>query len=158
MPPIRTAIAVDLKKPAKDQPCLHNRWHPEIPPAARVEPGETVHVQCVDWTGGQISDNDSADDIRDVDLTHIHYLSGPFEVATAEPGDALVVDIIDVQPLPEQPWGFTGVFAKTNGGGFLDEFYPDAVEQKQFGTLKAFMQVLGMFLMSGSLDLYTLAS
>ncbi|KAI5284118.1 hypothetical protein KEM54_001579, partial [Ascosphaera aggregata] len=104
MAPIRTAIEVDLAKPAKDQLGLH----------------------CLDWTGGQISNNDTADDIRDVDLTHIHYLSGPVEVTTAEPGDVLVVDIIDVQPLPVQPWGFTGIFAKNNGGGFLDEFYPDA--------------------------------
>jgi len=30
----------------------------------------------------------------------------------------------DVQPLPDEPWGFTGIFSKENGGGFLDEFYP----------------------------------
>ena len=30
-------------------------------------------------TGGQIGNNDSADDVRDVDLTKVHYLSGPFE-------------------------------------------------------------------------------
>jgi formamidase len=79
----------------------------------------------VDWTGGQIGNNDSADDIRDVDLTKIHYLTGPFDIETAEPGDVLVVDIQDVQPLDEQPWGFTGIFAKENGGGFLDELYPE---------------------------------
>lgn len=28
--------------------------------------------------------------------------------------------------MQDQPWGFTGVFAKENGGGFLDELYPDA--------------------------------
>lgn len=62
--------------------------------------------------------------MRDVDLTRIHYLTGPFEIETAEPGDLLLVDIQDVQPLPDQPWGFTGVFSKDNGGGFLDEIYP----------------------------------
>lgn len=51
-------------------------------------------------------------------------MTGPFEIETAEPGDVLVVEIQDVQPLQEQPWGFTGVFAKENGGGFLDEIYP----------------------------------
>lgn len=55
-------------------------------------------------------------DMRDVDLTKIHYLTGPFEIETAEPGDILVVEIQDVQPLEEQPWGFTGVFSKKNGG------------------------------------------
>lgn len=49
--------------------------------------------------------NDSADDMKNVDLTRIHYLSGPFEIADAEPGDVLLVEIMDVQPMEEQPWG-----------------------------------------------------
>jgi len=62
--------------------------------------------------------------VRDVDLTHVHYLTGPFEIETAEPGDVLLVEIQDVQPLQDRPWGFTGIFSKDNGGGFLDEIYP----------------------------------
>lgn len=62
--------------------------------------------------------------MRDCDLSKIHYLTGPFNIETAEPGDVLLVEIQDVQPLQEHPWGFTGVFAKENGGGFLDEIYP----------------------------------
>ena len=37
--------------------------------------------------------------MRDVDLTKIHYLTGPFEIEGAEEGDVLVVEIQDVQPL-----------------------------------------------------------
>lgn len=40
----------------------------------------------------------------------------------------LVVEILDVQPFKEQPWGFTGVFHKKNGGGFLDQHYPLAAK------------------------------
>jgi acetamidase/formamidase len=79
-----------------------------VPFAGSIKNGETVKIECVDWTGGQIKNNDSADDIRDVDLTKIHYLTGPFEIETAEPGDVLVVEIQDVQPLEDSPWGFTG--------------------------------------------------
>ena len=32
-----------------------NRWHPDIPFAGTIKNGETVKIQCVDWTGGQIS-------------------------------------------------------------------------------------------------------
>ena len=49
----------------------------------------------IDWTGAQIGNNDTADDIKNVDLTQIHYLSGPVAVSGAEPGDCLVVDILD---------------------------------------------------------------
>jgi formamidase len=71
--------------------------------------------------------------MKNVDLTKVHYLSGPLEIETAEPGDVLIVEIQDVQPFQDQPWGFTGVFDKKNGGGFLDEIYPNAwVEELQF--------------------------
>ncbi|KAF1810785.1 Acetamidase/Formamidase [Eremomyces bilateralis CBS 781.70] len=121
---IKYAAKVDLEKPAAEQACLHNRWHPDIPSVTTITPGEPVKIECIDWTGGQIGNNDSANDVRDVDLTRVHYLTGPFDISGAEPGDVLLVEIQDVQPLEEQPWGFTGVFAKENGGGFLDELYP----------------------------------
>ncbi|PSR77232.1 Acetamidase/Formamidase, partial [Coniella lustricola] len=125
---IRTVCKVSFDKPAKDQPYLHNRWHPDIPSTASIKDGETVKIECLDWTGGQIKNDDSADDVKNVDLTQIHYLSGPFDIEGAEPGDVLLVEIMDVQPFQDQPWGFTGVFAKENGGGFLDEIYPTAAK------------------------------
>lgn len=83
-------------------------------------------VECFDWTGGQIANDDNADDVHDVDLTKVHYLSGPIGVEGAEPGDLLVVDILDIGTLKESDWGFNGFFAKENGGGFLTEHLPDA--------------------------------
>lgn len=56
-------------------------------------------------------------------------MSGPFHIETAEPGDVLLVEIQDVQPLQDHPWGFTGVFHRHNGGGFLDEMYPESYVQ-----------------------------
>ena len=66
-------------------------------------------------TGGQIQNDDLADDVKNVDLTKVHYLSGPFEVEGAEPGDLLLVEIMDVQPFEDRPWGFTGIFDRRNG-------------------------------------------
>ncbi|KAK6851948.1 formamidase-like protein [Apiospora arundinis] len=125
---IRTAAKVSFDIPASEQKVLHNRWHPDVPSVETIKDGETVKIECVDWTGGQIGNNDSADDVRNVDLTKIHYLTGPFDVEGAAPGDLLLVEIMDVQPFEDQPWGFTGVFDKTNGGGFLDEIYPSAAK------------------------------
>ncbi|KAL9000875.1 MAG: hypothetical protein Q9169_000630 [Polycauliona sp. 2 TL-2023] len=99
-----------------------------VPFNGTIKNGEVVKIECVDWTGGQIGNNDSADDIKNIDLTKIHYLSGPFEIETAEPGDVLVVEIQDVQPFQDRLWGFTGVFPKDNGGGFLDDIYPNAAK------------------------------
>jgi formamidase len=112
------------------RPSLPNYHHPNltysvVPFCGTIKNNEVVKIECLDWTGGQIKNNDSADDVKNVDLTQVHYLSGPFEIETAEPGDILLVEIQDVQPFQDQPWGFTGVFAKENGGGFLDEIYPN---------------------------------
>jgi len=126
-PPKRTIISVDVTKKPHDQPVpLHNRWHPDIPMVASVKPGEVVRIECLDWTGGQIKDNNSAEDIKKVDLTQVHYLSGPVRVESASPGDLLVVHILDIGPLAGFEWGFTGIFARENGGGFLTDHYPHA--------------------------------
>lgn len=122
----KTIIKIDTNIAPEQHDVLHNRWHPDIPMVAMVKPGDEFRVECVDWTGGQISNDDSATDIKEVDLTKVHYLSGPIGVEGAEPGDLLVVDILDIGALPQSEWGFTGLFAKENGGGFLTEHYPEA--------------------------------
>ena len=127
-------FSVDQSKSMRDQSVPgHNRWHPDIPPAAMVRPGDTFRIECKEWTDGQIGNNDSANDVRDVDLTVAHMLSGPIGVEGAEPGDLLVVDILDLGPVPQetgpycgQGWGYSGIFAKVNGGGFLTDYFPDA--------------------------------
>jgi len=122
----KTLIKVDLNATPESQDFLHNRWHPDIPIIEWVKPGDEFRVECIDWTGGQIKNDDAANDVLDVNLTKVHYLTGPIGVEGAEPGDLLVVDLLDVGALPDSEWGFTGIFAKTNGGGFLTEHYPDA--------------------------------
>ena len=122
----KTLFKIDLTKTMDQQELPgHNRWHPDIPAVVSVNPGEVFRIECKDWTDGQIKNNDSPDDIRDVDLTRVHVLSGPIYVNGAQPGDILVVDILDIGALSGDEWGFTGIFAKENGGGFLTDYYPN---------------------------------
>ena len=126
---------LDSTKKFEDQVKVgHNRWHPEIPPVATVKPGDSFRVDCREWFDGAIVNDDSADDILNAPLKTVHKLSGPFRVEGAKPGDLLIVDILDVGPIPQedsgplagQGWGYTGIFAKSNGGGFLTDVFPDA--------------------------------
>jgi formamidase len=127
-------FSVDQARSMRDQSVPgHNRWHPDIPVAAMVKPGDEFRIECRDWTDCQIGNNDSANDVRDIDLSVPHMLSGPIGVEGAEPGDLLIVDILDIGPVPQetgnaagQGWGYTGIFAKSNGGGFLTDYFPDA--------------------------------
>jgi formamidase len=121
-----TIIAIDLEKSPYEHDNIHNRWHPDIPMVAKVKPGDDFKVECFDWTGGQIENDDSAEDVRDVDLSQVHFLSGPIEVEGAEPGDLLIVDILDIGAFDASQWGFNGFFSKQNGGGFLTEHFPEA--------------------------------
>ena len=64
-------------------------------------------------------------------LLQVHNLSGPFRVEDgkgqpAMPGDLLVVEILDLGPLEGHEWGFTGIFDRENGGGFLTDHFPEA--------------------------------
>jgi formamidase len=129
-------FSVDQTRSMRDQAMPgHNRWHPDIPPVASVRPGQDFRLECREWTDSQIGNNDSANDVRDVNLDLTHMLSGPIEIHGAEPGDLLRVEILDLGPCqppqdtgpaPGQGWGYTGIFARANGGGFLTEYFPDA--------------------------------
>ena len=52
----------------------HNRWHPDIPPVAEVIAGGSVRLHC---EGGDV-------------------LCGPIGVVGAEPGDLVMIEIIDI--------------------------------------------------------------
>jgi len=122
----KPVITIDLKKAPKDQKFpIHNRWHPDIPFNATVSPGDDFRIECLDWTGGQIRNDDNAKDVRDCNLLPCHHLSGPVEVKGAEPGDLLIVDILDIGPIQGNEWGYTGIFSTENGGGFLTDKFPE---------------------------------
>ena len=125
----KTLFKLDLSKPMEQQAHPgHNRWHPDIPAAFSVEPGQSFRMECKDWTDGQISNNDDPSDIRNVILPRVHVLSGPVYVNGVEPGDLLVVDILDIGAFADSEWGFNGIFAKENGGSFLTEHFPAAAK------------------------------
>jgi formamidase len=125
---------VDQSKSFYDQETrCHNRWHPDVPPVATVKPGTEFRLECREWFDGTVGNNDSAEDVRNVDISMVHPLSGPVAVEGAAPGDLLIVDILELGPVPQeigpvagQGWGYTGIFAKVNGGGFLTDHFPDA--------------------------------
>lgn len=133
-----------LKAPADQGGTLHNRWHPDLPMVAMVKPGASFRVECVDWTGAQIKDDDSANDVRDVDLTKVHYLSGPIGVEGAVPGDLLVVDILDIGTLPSSDWGFTGPCSTSRTAA---AFSPTTIptRARRAGTSKASSPSRGIF-------------
>jgi formamidase len=112
-------IRIDRRKPLCDEPHTgHNRWHPDIPPALRVQPGDIVVLETRDALDGAVTPASTGGDLDRVDLNLVHPLTGPVFIHSAEPGDLLEVHILEVAP---QPFGFTTIIP---GFGFLRDFFP----------------------------------
>lgn len=113
-------LTIKTSVPLSEQPNIFgmNRWHPAIPPVASLKPGEDIILETLDFLDGQIKNDDNPEDVRKVDLTRAHPLTGPIYIEGAEVGDLLVVDILDIGPIT--PYGFSGIFAKENGGGVFN--------------------------------------
>ncbi len=113
-------LRLDPTKPLSSQPGKgHNRWHPAIPPAVRVEPGDEVVVETVDAFDGHIRWTSTHADAARFDFHVAHALSGPIFVDGADAGDLLEVEIVDVAPAE---FGWT---AQAPGFGFLRDLFPD---------------------------------
>lgn len=97
----------------------HTRWHPDIPPAIRCSPGDEVLVQTRDAVDGQLSMDSRHEDLTHVDRTIVHPLTGPIFVDGAEPGDLLVVELIEIAT------GSFGYTAQFPGFGFLRDEFPE---------------------------------
>ena len=113
-------VRIDASKPLQAEPHTgHNRWHPDIPPILRVEPGDRVALETRDALDGQITARSTAEEVGKVNLNVVHPLTGPVYVTGAEPGDLLEIKILEVEPAP---FGFT---VQIPGFGFLRDEFPD---------------------------------
>ena len=102
---------------ARDQ--THLTWDPAIPPIAGVASGEIVDFDCLDASGGQLTATSTVDDLATLDFDRVDQVNGPIEVAGAEPGDTLQVDVLELTPAD---WGWT---AAIPGFGLLADDFPD---------------------------------
>ncbi len=82
----------EIRQPGS-HPYVFGRYHE---PVARVAPGETVAIYTEDAFEGRITGPDTLP--SQVLGKYLNPQTGPIYVEGAEPGDTLVVDIIDVEP------------------------------------------------------------
>ncbi len=93
-------------------------WDNSVEPRLVIEPGDTVVFDCLEATG-QLTRQSTLDDYLNVDRSRIHALNGSVFITGAEPGDALEVEILDMQ---HKGWGWTGF---RPGFGLLADDFPD---------------------------------
>ena len=98
---------------------MHNRWHPDIPPAFEVAPGEELRLETEEGLGGQLTRESTHADAGGMDLGLGHPLTGPVYVTGAKPGDVLEVELLAYE---SDDFGTTAVIP---GFGFLADLFPD---------------------------------
>ena len=70
-------------------------FSPDNPPFQTVQPGELLTFRTMDCFSNKI--REASDLVCDFDYSQANPAAGPVFVAGAEPGDVLVVDILDIQ-------------------------------------------------------------
>lgn len=113
-------IRIDRSKTLLEEPSTgHNRWHPDIPPVVRAEPGDEVVLETRDAFDGQMGPTATLGTVAAPNLDVVHPLTGPVYVEGAEAGDLLEVEILDVEP---DRYGYT---VQVPGFGFLRDEFPE---------------------------------
>ncbi len=72
---------------------------PEMEPVLEVEPGSVVTLETNDCFTGQIQTE--ADLVTSIDFSRVNSATGPIAVRGAEPGDSLVVELLEVRPVEQ---------------------------------------------------------
>jgi acetamidase/formamidase len=91
----------------------HSRWNNALTPRLIIDSGDTVHMECVDSSGGQVRPGATVEDFLAIDRGKIHALTGPIAVHGARPGDTLTVEVLEVR---HKGWGWSSTIP---GLGFL---------------------------------------
>jgi acetamidase/formamidase len=93
----------------------HSRWNRALEPRLTISSGDTVHMSCLDASGGQVKPGATIEDFLSIDRNKIHALTGPIRIEGAEPGDVLEIQVLQVE---HRGWGWTSVIP---GLGFLKD-------------------------------------
>ena len=83
---------------------VHYEWNNAIAPRLEIEPGDTVVFQTRDAADGFYSRASTHADVLTRGPFRGHPLTGPVRVRGAEPGDVLVVEILDMKPAADFGW------------------------------------------------------
>src|SRR5260221_14488260 len=80
-----TLIKVDLTQSAYDNDMIHNRWHPDVPIVAWVNPGDDFIIETYDWTGGFLKNKDSPPAVPAIDFSLVALLFRPLRAKGGQP-------------------------------------------------------------------------
>jgi len=96
---------------------IHAHWDRKLNPVLTIRPGQEIFFDLPDASNGEVTPASTAEQIGLMDFRKMDPLIGPVWVEGAEPGDALEVEILDIQP---KRFGWTALLP--NFGLLADQF------------------------------------
>ena len=87
-------------------------WDKSVEARLTVSPGDVVTIECAEPIG-QVTSEWTDEDFRQADPSKAYALTGSTAVNGAGPGDALVVEILDMS---HRGWGWSGHIPTSQGG------------------------------------------
>lgn len=81
-----------------DDSLLHYAWDRSVKPRLTIDPGDTVIFDTWDAGNRYYTKDSTHDDVAKKGPLTGHPLTGPVYIRDAQPGDTLVVDVIEVTP------------------------------------------------------------
>ncbi len=98
----------------------HIGWDNAIEPVLSVSPGQTIQIETIDSSGGQLSAQSTLEDLDRLDFNNVNPVTGPVYIEGAEPGDAVAIRFLHFEP---SGWGWT---ANIPGFGLLAEQFTES--------------------------------
>jgi len=97
----------------------HFGWDNAIEPTVTITPGQTIEIETIDSSGGQLAPGSTVKDLGSLSFDKINPVTGPIFIEGAEPGDAVAIKFLDFKP---SGWGWT---ANIPGFGLLADQFTD---------------------------------
>jgi acetamidase/formamidase len=101
------------------------------PPAARINPGDTVKTSTRDASNDAFTTSDTTL-MAKLDLSKVNPQTGPFYIEGAEPGDTLVVHIDDISLNRDWGWGMSFPYFGALAPEYKTAMITDPVPDKLF--------------------------
>src|ERR1700677_2776248 len=93
----------------------HSRWNRALKPRLTIASGDTVHMSCLDASGGQVKPGSSVRAFLAIGRGRIHAFTAPIRIDGADPGDMLQIHVLQVE---HRGWGWSSL---SPGRGLLKE-------------------------------------
>lgn len=100
-----------------DTSVIYNRWDNRYEPRITIASGDTVTLDMLDASGGQVHPDITQEAFAQFDKTKVHALTGPIAVSGAKPGDQLEIKILKYE---HKGWAWTSMMPEL--GLLKDDF------------------------------------